>query len=146
MTEAEIQTLIHQFEAATLSMAHFHHREHLIVALWYASRYEPQEALGRIRTGLQRLLAANGKPHTAYREDITALWMQRAHGFLATSEPSTLATDCVAQWLLCAASYPAYSDCVDEHEVTIGCVSSTPNILSSPTHEVLTVSICIHSS
>ncbi len=109
MTEAEIRTLVHQFEAATLSMTHFHHREHLIVALWYASSYEPREALSQMRTGLQRLLATNGKPASAYREDLTALWMQRAYDFLATSEHSTLPTESVTQWLLRAASYPLSS-------------------------------------
>lgn len=105
MTEAEIQTLVHQFEAATLSMTQFHHREHLIVALWYTSHHEPAEALSRMRTDLQHLLAANGKPASAYREDLTALWMQRAHDFLATSEHLTFPTGCVADWLHHAASF-----------------------------------------
>ncbi len=106
MTDTE--HLIRAFENATLPNGDFHHREHLIVALWYAYHYPPPEALNRIRDGLQRLLAASGRPATAYREDVTALWMRRAHDFLIANELS-LSPEITAAWLLHAAKWPAKS-------------------------------------
>lgn len=104
----EIECLLHQFEAATVSLADFHHREHLTVAICYASRYPPHEALARIRTGLQRVLAANGKPPSAYREDLTALWMRRAYHFLGDGTP-LLSPKIIAQWLSHAAALQSVS-------------------------------------
>jgi hypothetical protein len=108
LTTNEIEHLVHHFEAATLPMADFHHREHLMVALWYAANYEPDEALSRVRAGLLRLLAVNGKSAAAYREDVTALWMQRAHEYLRFTNSSAL-PEMMQQWLLHAADYPASS-------------------------------------
>ena len=106
LTANEIEHLVHSFEAGTVPVADFHHREHLIVALWYAANYEPHEALSRVRAGLLHLLALNGKPATAYREDVTALWMLRAHEYFRFTNAS-LSPETMQQWLLHAAQYPA---------------------------------------
>jgi hypothetical protein len=101
----EILNLIHEFEAATIPNSSFHHREHLIVALYYAAHNDPAESLRKMRTGLQRLLAANNKPPTAYKEELTALWMNRAHTFLA-SRQATFSLETTAEWLQHAAKFP----------------------------------------
>ena len=104
-TMTEIHDLIHQFEAATIPNSSFHHREHLIVALYYAAHNDPVESLRKMRTGLQRLLAANNKPPAAYKEDVTALWMNRAHTFLA-SRAARFSPEITAEWLHYAKSFP----------------------------------------
>ena len=101
----EIHALIHQFEAAAVPLSQFHHREHLIVALYYAAHHNPTESLQKMRTGLQRLLAANNNPPTAYKEDLTALWMNRAHTFLA-SRAASFSPEITAEWLHYAKSFP----------------------------------------
>lgn len=101
----EIHDLIHEFEAATIPLSRFHHREHLIVALYYAAHHHPAESLEKMRTGLQRVLAANNKPPEAYKEDLTALWISRAHIFLA-SRRATFSPAITAEWLHHAASFP----------------------------------------
>jgi len=106
LTANEIEHLVQSFEAGTVPVTDFHHREHLIVALWYAANYEPHEALSRVRAGLLHLLAVNGKPATAYREDVTALWMLRAHEYFRFTNAS-LSPETMQQWLLHAAQYPA---------------------------------------
>jgi hypothetical protein len=108
MNEDMIDTehLIRAFEDATLPMSDFHHREHLIIALWYAHHYPPPEALNRMRDGLQRLLVVSGRPATAYREDVTALWMRRAHDFLRCCQLS-LTPDTTAAWLVHASKWAA---------------------------------------
>jgi hypothetical protein len=105
LTKNEIEHLVHHFEVGTIPMDNFHHREHLMVALWYAANYEPHEALSRVRAGLQRLLVVNGKPATAYREDVTALWMQRAHEYVRVTNSSP-SPETMQEWLLHAAQYP----------------------------------------
>ena len=78
----EVTRLVERFEGATIPLHDFHHREHLLVALFYASNYPPGQSLSRMRSGLQRVLAANGKPPSAYREDVTSQWMDRAPAFV----------------------------------------------------------------
>ena len=41
--------LVESFEAATLPLARFHHREHMRVALWYLSREPEIDATARMR-------------------------------------------------------------------------------------------------
>ncbi len=74
--------LVAAFELCEIPLDQFHHREHLSVALWYARRYSREEALQRMRTGLQALLHANGKPPAAYCERTTYFWMEFASDFV----------------------------------------------------------------
>lgn len=82
------EELVALFERAAVPLARFHHREHLTVALWYAHRHSPEEALCRMRVGLQALLSANGKPPEAYCEPTTRFWMQFASGFVQATDKS----------------------------------------------------------
>jgi hypothetical protein len=77
-TAAEVVRLVERFEDCTLPHGEWTHRAHLTVALWYATRHEPGEALDRVRAGLLRLNAAHGVPTTptrGYHETITRFWM-----------------------------------------------------------------------
>jgi hypothetical protein len=69
----DVAGLVRGFEDASLDVAAFHHRQHLIVATWLLETSSYDVALMRMRTGLHGLLAKVGKD--AYHETITVFWM-----------------------------------------------------------------------
>ncbi len=83
-SEAEVLDLVREFEACTLPRARWDHRAHLTVALWYATRLGPDEALDTVRRNIHRLNAACGvesTPTSAYHETITRFYMRVVRHF-----------------------------------------------------------------
>jgi hypothetical protein len=71
--------LLAQFEACTLTPEQWSHRAHLKVAYLHLLHYGPNEALPRIRAGIQRLNAAHQVPEAidrGYHETVTRGWLQ----------------------------------------------------------------------
>ena len=66
------------FEARTLE--EFHHRDHIKVAYLYLRRHSLEEAIAKVRTGLQALAAAWGAPvddlEKGYHETMTQAWVR----------------------------------------------------------------------
>lgn len=87
-SELPIAELVRQFEACTLPPQAWTHAAHLSVALWYLHRLPRDEATRRIRSGIQRFNAANGKEQ-AYHETITLAWIEVIVGFLAARTAAT---------------------------------------------------------
>ena len=87
----DIDSLVRRFEDASLDVAGFHHRQHLIVAasLLDASPYDV--ALARMRKGLFGLLAKAGKD--AYHETVTVFWMRALRHRLSACDASLSARD-----------------------------------------------------
>jgi len=78
-SDAEVLALVREFEACTLPRARWNHRAHLTVALWYAARLEPEEALEAMRRGILRFNEARGvasTPTSGYHETITRFYMR----------------------------------------------------------------------
>ncbi|MBD1937591.1 hypothetical protein [Microcoleus sp. FACHB-68] len=78
-TFSEIESLIRNFENCTLPRCEWTHHAHLIVALWYLTRYPEQKAINRIRENIQQLNRANGVQTTkdsGYHETITLFWIR----------------------------------------------------------------------
>lgn len=75
---AGIAAFIEDFEARRLPKSRWTHQAHLLVGLWYLSRYEPAEALAIVR---ERIRAHNESVGTAntddsgYHETITRLYL-----------------------------------------------------------------------
>jgi hypothetical protein len=65
----DLSALVAAFESRTLPRASWTHRAHLRVATWYLLHHDHEEALGRIRGGIQSFNAAHGL--TGYHETIT---------------------------------------------------------------------------
>lgn len=83
------QILLDQFESATFPLADWHHRAHIKVAYLYVSAYGFDEALIRMRNGIQVYNAAVGVqdgPTRGYHETMTQFWLRlvdftiRQHG------------------------------------------------------------------
>jgi hypothetical protein len=69
------------FEATALE--EFHHRDHIKVAYLYLRRHPLEEAIGKVRAGLQALAVAWGAPiddlEKGYHETMTQAWVRLVH-------------------------------------------------------------------
>jgi len=69
------------FEARTLD--EFHHRDHIKVTYLYLRRYPLDEAISKVRTGLQALAVAWKAPvddlEKGYHETMTQAWVRLVH-------------------------------------------------------------------
>ena len=59
------------------SIEAFHHKDHIRLALLYATAYEPSEATARMIASIRRLSAHAGKPEK-YHHTMTIAWMRLA--------------------------------------------------------------------
>ena len=84
--ELPLAALVESFEAATLPLTRFHHREHMRVALCYLSRESETDATTRMRDGLARFLAHHRVE--GYHETLTVFWMKRLAARFAVTDPS----------------------------------------------------------
>ena len=84
--ELPLAVLVDSFEAATLPLARFHHREHMRVALCYLSRVCEIDATASMREGLARFLAHHGIE--GYHETLTVFWMKRLAARFAGTDPA----------------------------------------------------------
>lgn len=74
----EIARLVEDFQSASIDRVRWTHEAHLIVATWHVLQFEADEALAKMRVGIQRLNAANGVSQTrtgVYHETLTCLYM-----------------------------------------------------------------------
>jgi hypothetical protein len=78
--------LVQRFEAATVCLEEFHHRQHLLTAAWLVSSVPFDEALDRMRRGLRGLLTRHGKTE-GYHETVTVFWV-RALAFRLAAYPA----------------------------------------------------------
>jgi len=72
-------TLLTEFEACTLPLAQWTHRAHLRVAYLYLRNHRLEEAMERMREGIQRFNAANHIPEAVdrgYHETVTQAWLR----------------------------------------------------------------------
>lgn len=95
MTDAE---LLHAFETQAIPRAAWTHRLHVRMAYLYLSQHPFAEALALIRTGIQRLNAANQVPEepqvvaastqAGYHETTTFAWARLIHTTLMEHGPA----------------------------------------------------------
>lgn len=79
-----------KFEAADLTEAAWHHREHLRVAYLYLRRFPFDEAMEKARAGIQAVNAAQNIPESidrGYHETMTLGWMRLVQCALAEFGP-----------------------------------------------------------
>src|SRR5688572_6785954 len=74
-SEQEIEQVVRGFETCVTPTADFHHREHLVVAVWYLQTLSPAEAVARMRSALLRFLDHHGEDRKIYSEEITVFWV-----------------------------------------------------------------------
>ena len=74
-SDEEIERLVHGFESCTVAAADFHHREHLVVAVWYLQTLSRSEAVARMRSALLRFIDHHGVDPKKYSEEVTVFWV-----------------------------------------------------------------------
>jgi hypothetical protein len=84
--EDEIEALVAAFEDASIARGVWKHAEHLVVALYYAYKYEDVDtATARMREGLFNLLTEGFKvdltKEMPYHETLTVFWMRTVDEF-----------------------------------------------------------------
>jgi hypothetical protein len=86
-TEHEIEDVVRGFETCTMPGDDFHHREHLVVAVYYLQTLSPGDAVAKMRTALLRFLAHHGEDVKKYSEEITVFWVDQAAAKLGEIDP-----------------------------------------------------------
>jgi hypothetical protein len=84
VTPAELEELVRRFRTCELPRLEWTHAAHLSVGLWHVSRYEPEDALTRLRRGIRRLNDSNGVVNSVssgYHETITKAYAQLLAAF-----------------------------------------------------------------
>jgi hypothetical protein len=88
--EREIVEVVRKFEQCEFALEEFTHARHLTVACWYLSTFPADEALQRMRDGLQRFIAHHEKQ--GYHETITRFWMELLENYLCQCPPEATFT------------------------------------------------------
>jgi len=88
MNDAELLT---RFEAQAIARREWTHRLHVRMAYLYLREHPFEEALAKIREGIQRLNAANSVPEgpqSGYNETLTVAWATLVHTTLIEQGPA----------------------------------------------------------
>jgi len=96
-TEKEIETLVEVFENGTISREDWRHAEHLVVALFYLSKYDFETAYKKMRGGIFNLLEAFKVDFTKempYHETLTVFWMKTVEDFKNSKPDLTIIEVC----------------------------------------------------
>lgn len=96
---SEIDLFISRFESKTLPKPEWTHEAHLVVAIWYLSKYPFEKAAELVRTNIWNHNASVGTPNSdseGYHETITLFWLRIAHLFMEDHSEHTLAEMCNA--------------------------------------------------
>ena len=94
-SEQEIEAVVRGFETCTTPGDDFHHREHLVVAVYYLQTLSPSDAVARMRAALLRFLEHHGGDVQKYSEEVTVFWMDQVAAKLGEIGPhASLITKC----------------------------------------------------
>ena len=92
--ESEILDLVRSFENATIPHDDWKHAEHLVVALYYTTRHDLEDAYAKMRSGILNLLEhgfkIDLKKEMPYHETITLFWMRAVAEFNASKNGASL--------------------------------------------------------
>jgi hypothetical protein len=78
-SETEFRLFIDQFESGALPKTEWHHPEHVAVAFWYLNHLNEEEAVKKIRQGIQNLNLKHGvsqTPDGGYHETWTIFFIK----------------------------------------------------------------------
>lgn len=96
-SEAEVNALIKKFELRKLPKVEWTHEAHLLVAIWYCSKHNFEEALELVRKHISAHNEAVGTGNTdedGYHESITKFWLMVASHYIKKHHESSIAHLC----------------------------------------------------
>jgi len=92
--EDEIKKLVAAFEDASIARDVWKHAEHLVVALYYANKYDLETAIAKMKDGLFNLLTVGFKVDLSkempYHETLTVFWMRAVDEFARSTNGMSL--------------------------------------------------------
>jgi hypothetical protein len=74
-SEEEIEAVVRGFENCTTAKTDFHHREHLVVAVWYLQTLSRSDTVAKMRSGLLNFLEHHQVDKQKYSEAVTVFWV-----------------------------------------------------------------------
>jgi hypothetical protein len=93
-SDKEIIALVTSFEDASIARGVWKHAEHLVVALYYVTKYDLENAITKMRDGLFNLLVEGFKvdltKEMPYHETMTVFWMRTVDVFARENSAMTL--------------------------------------------------------
>jgi hypothetical protein len=94
-SDEEIEAIVRGFETCTTPGDDFHHREHLVVAIYYLQTLSPRDAVAKMRGALLRFLEFHGEDTKKYSEEVTVFWIEAVASKLeGISADASLAEKC----------------------------------------------------
>ena len=85
-TAQDIEAFVRDFEALRLPKSRWTHHAHLVVGLWYLTRYSPDDALSIVRHRIRAYNEAVGTANTdsgGYHETLTRLFLRGISGHIS---------------------------------------------------------------
>lgn len=85
----QIELLAEKFRNQTLLKEEWTHHSHLIVALWFVSKYDFYEAVCRLKSGIIQLNAFHKTENTSssgYHETLTIFWAKIIHLYISSNQ------------------------------------------------------------
>lgn len=98
-THSEIESLIERFESLRFPKVEWTHEAHLVVAIWYCSKFPFEEAMPLVRKYITRHNEAVCTPNSdteGYHETITMFWLLVANKFLRDKPSRSVEENCNA--------------------------------------------------
>ena len=98
-SEADIHSLVDRFEQRTLPKKEWTQEAHLVIAIWYLTNYDKDQALQLVRENIFNYNIAVGTPNSetqGYHESITRFWLWVAKEFLQQNKFTSLSEKCNA--------------------------------------------------
>jgi hypothetical protein len=81
-SEEEIKAVVRGFESCTTAKTDFHHREHLVVAVWYLQTLSRSDTVAKMRAGLLNFLEHHEIDKQKYSEEVTVFWVAQVESKL----------------------------------------------------------------
>lgn len=97
MTEKEINGFVEKFRSYTLTREAWTHQAHIIVAFWFNTHYDFDEAFAKVKANIKTYNESIGGQNTdtaGYHETITRFWMVFTKNYLLDNKELTLAGVC----------------------------------------------------
>ena len=86
----EIAGVVRGFESCRTGKDEFSHASHLTVALWYLTHHSFEQAMAKMRAGLNRFLGHHKVPAGKYNETITQFWLKVVEAYALKQTGSNL--------------------------------------------------------
>ena len=97
-SEEELKYIVDGFLNRTLDKSLWTHQAHIIVAIWHLMKFDKEDALCRLRSGIISYNVATGGENTGgngYHETMTIFWWEVINQFLVQRSGNSYQNNCI---------------------------------------------------